>query len=97
MLFRSEKEWFKSVMNVVNYMEDSRLWKGKIVQISVDSKGNLTRIPREGNERFLFGQPHSLVEKFGKMERYYTTIVREKGSSRYKRVDVRFKDQIVCR
>ena len=92
-----EKEWFKSVMNVVNYMEDSRLWKGKIVQISVDSKGNLTLIPREGNERFLFGQPHSLVEKFGKMERYYTTIVPEKGSSRYKRVDVRFKDQIVCR
>ena len=92
-----EKEWFKSVMNIVNYMEDSRLWKGKIVQISVDSKGNLTLIPREGSERFLFGQPHSLVEKFGKMERYYTTIVPEKGSSRYKRVDVRFKDQIVCR
>lgn len=92
-----EKEWFKSVMNVVNYMEDSRLWKGKIVQISVDSKGNLTLIPREGNERFLFGQPHSLAEKFSKMERYYTTIVPEKGSSRYKKVDVRFKDQIVCR
>lgn len=92
-----EKEWFKSVMNVVNYMESSKLWKGKIVQISVDSKGNLTLIPREGNERFLFGQPHSLAEKFSKMERYYTTIVPEKGSNRYKRVDVRFKDQIVCR
>lgn len=92
-----EKEWFKSVMDVVNYMEDNRLWKGKIVQISVDAKGNLTLIPREGNERFLFGQPHSLVEKFSKMERYYTTIVPEKGASRYKSVDVRFKDQIVCR
>lgn len=92
-----EKEWFKSVMNVVNYMESSKLWKGKIVQISVDSKGNLTLIPREGNERFLFGQPHSLAEKFSKMERYYTTIVPEKGSNRYKRVDVRFKNQIVCR
>lgn len=92
-----EKEWFTRIMAVVNYMENSRTWKGKIVQIHVDSKGELTLIPREGNERILFGQPYSLADKFSKMEKYYTTILPEKGADRYRTVDVRFADQIVCK
>lgn len=92
-----EKEWFKSVMNVINYMEGSKVWRDKIVQIYVDEKGELILIPREGEEKFLFGQPRSIIEKFTKMEKYYTTIIPEKGSSRYKSVDVRFEGQIVCK
>ena len=92
-----EKAWFGRVMNVVNYMENSKVWKGKIVQISVEADGELTLIPREGNERFLFGQPSSIEEKFSKMERYYTTIIPEKGESCYTSVDVRFRNRIVCK
>ena len=92
-----EKEWFKSVMSVINYMEGSKVWRDKIVQIYVDEKGELILIPREGEEKFLFGQPRSIIEKFTKMEKYYTTIIPEKGSSRYKSVDVRFEGQIVCK
>lgn len=92
-----EKAWFKQIMRVVNYMEDSKVWKGKIVQIHVSGNGELTLVPREGNERFLFGKPDSLEEKFGKMEKYYTTILPEKGPSKYKTVDVRFDGQIVCK
>jgi len=78
-------------------MESSKVWKGKIVQISVGTDGGLTLIPREGEERFIFGQPSSIQEKFSKMERYYTTIIPEKGASYYKTVDVRFRNRIVCR
>ena len=92
-----EKIWFRRIMNVVNYMENSKVWKDKIVQIHVEKNGELILIPRTGNERFIFGQPHSLKEKFSKMERYYTTIVPEKGSDKYKSVDVRFDKQIVCK
>jgi cell division protein FtsQ len=63
----------------------------------VDRKGELTLVPREGNEIFLFGQPHSVPEKFAKMEKYYTTIIPEKGAKKYKTVDVRFDNQIVCK
>lgn len=92
-----EKAWFKKIMSVVNYMEGSKVWKGKIVQIHVQENGELILVPREGNEVFLFGQPHSLEEKFAKMERYYTTIIPEKGSEKYRTVDVRFENQIVCK
>lgn len=92
-----EKEWFRSVMRVVNYMESSKVWKGKIVQISVAENGDLIFIPREGNERFIFGQPHSIEEKLSKMEKYYTNIIPEKGAGKYSVVDLRFEKQIVCK
>lgn len=92
-----EKTWFEQMMNLVNYMEKRDEWRSKIVQIHVEKNGDLILIPRAGNERFIFGKPCGLDEKFMKMAKYYTAILPEKGSGRYKEVDLRFRGQIVCR
>lgn len=92
-----EKEWFDSIMDIVNYIEKDRTWKDKIVQISVGDDGDLILVPREGDERFLFGQPEDVEEKFGKMEKYYTHIVASAEARKYRTVDLRYKGQIVCR
>ena len=93
----AEKEWFGNIMNLVGYMENSSEWKNKIVQIHVTADKDLILIPRVGKERFMFGQPDRLDEKFERMKKYYTAVVPEKGSERYKEVDLRFKGQIICR
>ena len=92
-----EREWFENVMDVVRFIEGSRTWKGKIVQIHVEKNGEIVLVPREGRQVFRFGQPVQVAEKFDKMEMYYSHIVPEMGSEAYKTVDVRFADQIVCR
>ncbi len=92
-----EVEWFKGIMNVVNHIENSRTWKDKIVQISVNEKGDLLLVPREGDEIFIFGKPEDIKEKFEKMGKYYTHIIPEKGEGHYKTVDLKYKGQIVCR
>lgn len=92
-----EKEWFTKVMKVVNFIENDRTWKGKIVQISVEKGGDLILIPREGNERFMFGQPADIEEKFMKMKKYYTHIIPAKGENHYRTVDLKYQGQIVCR
>ena len=92
-----ERAWFESMMSVVNYIEKSRIWKDKIVQISVDEGKDLILIPREGNEKFLFGQPANIEDKFRKMEKYYTHIIPAKGKDHYKTVDLKYKGQIVCK
>ena len=94
---QNEKAWFESMMRVVNYIEKSRIWKDKIVQIHIDDKKDLILIPREGNERFLFGQPTEIEEKFRKMEKYYTHIIPAKGEGFYKTVDLKYDGQIVCK
>lgn len=91
-----EKAWFENMMRVVNFIESDRTWKDKIVQISVDEGMNLILIPREGNERFLFGQPTDIGDKFRKMEKYYTHIIPAKGEGYYRTVDLKYKGQIVC-
>ena len=83
--------------DAVNYIEKSKTWKDKIVQISVDAKKDLILIPREGNEMFLFGQPTDIEDKFRKMEKYYTHIIPAKGEGHYRTVDLKYKGQIVCK
>jgi cell division protein FtsQ len=92
-----ERAWFESMMKVVNHIEKSRVWRDKIVQIHVDGKRDLVLIPREGDEKFLFGQPEDIEDKFRKMEKYYTHIIPAKGEGAYKTVDLKYRGQIVCR
>lgn len=92
-----EKEWLAKVVDVVRYMEESETWKDRIVQITVTDNGELTMVPREGDERFLFGQPVNIEEKFMKMELYYTGILPAKGKGTYKTVSLEYDGQIVCR
>lgn len=92
-----EKEWFEKIMTLVNYMEERSEWKDKIVQIHVRADRNLILIPRIGRERFVFGHPDEVEEKFERMKKYYTAVVPEKGSDKYKEVDLRYRGQIICR
>ena len=94
---RKEREWFERMMSVVNHIDRSKVWKDKIVQISVREDGELILVPREGKELFHFGHPVNIADKFARMEKYYTHIVPAKGKQTYKTVDVRFDGQIVCR
>ena len=89
--------WLESIVGMVKYIEADKTWQGKIVQITVLQDGDLLLIPREGKERFLFGQPYGLDEKFYKMGLYYKSIRKEKGEDAYRTVDLRFDGQIVCR
>ena len=89
--------YIRNVVKLVGYLEKAPRWKNKIVQMSADSTGNLTLVPREGQEKFLFGQPEDIEQKMERMQMYYSHIVPEKGSKSYKTVDLRYTDQIICR
>lgn len=92
-----EKEWFDKVMNVVNFIEGSKIWKDRIVQIHVDNGGELILIPREGKERFNLGQPVNIKDKFDRMATYYTAIAANRDGQAYRSVTLKYDGQIVCR
>ena len=89
-----EKIWFDKVMKLVNFIEDSP-WKERIVQIHVGNGGELTLIPREGEEKFIIGQPMNIEDKFARIEKYYTAIA--PLERKYKTINHIFDGQIVCR
>lgn len=94
---KKEMEWFRRMMDLVNFIETNKTWKDKIVQIHVADNGDIALIPRKGKEMFIIGQPTSIEEKFEKMGKYYKVIIPEKGSDAYRTVDLRYRGQIVCK
>ncbi len=92
----SEREWLEKAMEMISFMEGSKEWREKFVQITVLKGGDFVLVPRKGRERFLFGQPEEIEKKFGKIARYYSNILPEKGSV-YTSINVKFDEQIICR
>lgn len=90
-------KWFNGIVNLVNYMDGSDRWKEMFVQIHSLEGGSLVLIPRKGKERFIFGQPDRIAEKFDRIATYYTSIVPEKGQDHYKEINVAYHGQIVCK
>ncbi len=93
----SEKKWLTEVIALVNYMQASGIWAENICQITVLDNGDLVLIPRQGKERFIFGQPADFERKFDLISRYYTTILPNKGKDYYSSVNIKNNGQIVCR
>ena len=92
-----EKEWLLQTVELINYIENDKNWKRIIVQIHVNQNGDIVLVPREGQERFIFGKPVEIGQKFEKMKKYYTAIIPKVGSGQYKTVDLRFRGQIICK
>ena len=92
----NNEEWLERMIRLVRHIDDSKVWKDKIVQITVEEDGNLTLVPRDGKEKFIFGHPTDIESKFKKMELYYKAIKPSKTDKDYRWVDIRFDGQIVC-
>lgn len=92
-----EREWLLNTIKLVYTLEEKEGWKDVVVQMHVEKGGEIILITREGNEKFLFGQPENIDEKLEKMRKYYTAIVPAKGKGKYASIDLRYKGQIVCK
>lgn len=92
----AEKKWLSETLGLVNYMTGT-VWAENISQITARDNGDLVLIPREGKERFIFGQPDDFEAKFDRIGLYYTTILPLKGNGYYSTVSIKNNGQIVCR
>ena len=93
----AERQWIEGIIGLVRYIEKNKTWADAIVQITVDSRGDIRLVPRTGKETFIFGAPDDWQEKFARMERYYRYIVPSKEEGYYSTVNVKYRDQIICR
>lgn len=92
-----EKAWVEGIIGLVRYIDRNKTWSHAIVQITVDSRGDIVLVPRSGKERFIFGRPDDWQDKFSRMERYYTVIAPSKEEGWYSSVNVKYPGQIICR
>ena len=92
----AQQQWLLQIIGFTKEMKGT-IWEKNICQIQVDEHENLVLVPREGRERFLFGAPVRVQEKFALMEAYYRSVAPSKEAGYYGSVDLRYKGQLVCR
>lgn len=92
-----EKQWLSAMIGLLNKIESSKIWSGNFSQITVLQGGDLMLVPREGKEKFIFGNMGGAEKKFARMKEYYEFIAPSKEEGYYSSVDIRYEGQIVCR
>lgn len=86
----------KRLLPLINFINDDTFWSAQIDQIYVNAVGELSMIPRVGEQIILFGVPEDFQIKFRNLKALYTDGFKNGGWSIYKTINVEFRNQIVC-
>lgn len=90
-------KWLDEIIEITWRINSSGFLKEKIAKILIAEDGQLSIIPKEGGEKFLFGHLTDVETKFEKIQIYYEMIAPAKEEGKYEVVDLRYNKQIVCK
>ena len=94
---REQREWLKDMASLAEFIESDGFLKENIQQIDIESSGDIVLYTYAGNQKIVFGKCEDIAEKFRKLEAFYKNIVPEKGADRYSCINLKYKNQIICR
>jgi cell division protein FtsQ len=86
----------KKLLPLISFINGNSFWSAQIDQIYVNAVGELSMIPRVGEQIILFGEPEDFQIKFRNLKALYTEGFKNGGWSLYKTINVEFRNQIVC-
>lgn len=86
----------QQLITFLKNLQKNPFWKAQVAEVIVDKDTELTLVPQVGQHQIDFGLPDDIEVKFKKLKVFYKTILPLKGWDKYKRVSVKFKNQIVC-
>ena len=86
----------KRLLPLINFINGDSFWSAQIDQVYVNAVGELSMIPRVGEQIILFGVPEDFQIKFRNLKALYTDGFKNGGWSIYKTINVGFRNQIVC-
>ena len=86
----------KKLLPLIVYMNNDKFLSAQIDQIYVNAVGELSMVPRVGEQIILFGDPEDFQIKFRNLKALYTDGFKDGGWSIYKSINLEFHNQIVC-
>ena len=91
------RRWLEGLIGLEDAIQSSRRLKEAVEGISVSSEGDIVLSLKGTAEKFIIGAPVDIDEKFDKIDKYFGYIVPVKGEGHYKTVNLKYKNQIICR
>jgi hypothetical protein len=90
-------KWIDKLLPFVEYVAGSDFWSAQIEQVAIVPNGDALICPRTGKQRIIFGGFEDYEVKLAKLDAFYRCIVPEKGWDRYSEVNLKYKNQIICK
>lgn len=92
---------FMKLLTFVERVEDDDFWRSEVVQIAAHTTSSgaleVELTPRSGPFTILFGRIEEVDRKFDRLMRFYRKGLPKIGWNEYRTIDVRYRDQVVCR
>ena len=88
-----------NLVNFVDWVERNSFWNNQITQINVNSRQEIELIPRAGCSLIIlcdWEQLSDFKESIDKLEVFYRRELRQVGADKYRIINVKYKDLIVC-
>lgn len=90
-------EWLAGLLSFTERVRNNAYWSDEIEQIEVAEDSNMTLYLRKRPFRIVFGTANDMDEKFRKMAVYYKTNLPTEEGAKYKEVNIKYKNQIICK
>ena len=97
MAIEDDSNWMAQIMELGSFLNGDPFWNAQIEQIYVDKNGDIILSPRVGEHKIIFGDLKDIHTKFNKLYTFYKNIVPAEGWNKYSSVNLKYKDQIVCK
>lgn len=86
----------ESLLKVLQYINGNTFWRAQVAQIEIDKKDEITIYPQVGRQVISFGTSENFEVKFRNLKIFFKKILPQKGWNHYKRVNIKYNNQIVC-
>lgn len=92
----ADESLMDDIYQLANYIHENSFWRAQIQQIHVDENFEFQLIPRVGSHIIELGKVYHLEEKLKKLKIFYTQGLPYNGWNKYSKINLKFKDQVVC-
>ena len=92
-----ENDLGKQLMEFLIFINKDELWRAQIAQLAVSEENELTLWPQMTKQLILFGPADEIEEKFKKLKLFYKEVLPKKGWNTYSSINLKYKNQIVCK
>jgi len=85
-----------NIYKVANFVNRNKFFNSLIDQIYVSQNGEIELIPKFNEHIIVLGNADNLDEKFFKLDIFYKKAMKEVGWDKYKMINLKFENQVVC-
>lgn len=92
-----ETEEMQKLFGLASMLREDKFYQALVDQINVERDKTIVLVPKIDRHVVILGDTENLNDKLHRLKLFYKQGLKDVGWKQYKSVDVRFKNQVVCK